>query len=769
MIPTQNDVTVSGNMQFSKTVRLKLDEAAAGFVLQSLIDLYSQPYESTLRELVSNAWDSRYLSGNPAPVEVILPSPLNPCLVVQDYGVGLSRDELEEVYQFGTSTKRTTNDLIGSRGLGSKSPLAMAASFTVRAVKDGKLNTVILGRDETNYPAINFMDESDTTEPNGVKVTVPTSEFSKFKEAVDDHMFLGWEPGSILIDNDPVPVSITDTSIFSPVDDAGWIMPRDNASVIQEDSNYGGRALVGPVLYRIKWSEFAEDDLGYNTRRKFLPYVVVNLPIGSVDLTPSREGLIYSKRTRQAIIDQVEKIVDAAAEVYRQQIDSVPSAREAYDLQQRATEAGFEGANFTWKGQDLEYGDFDLSALSDSIYTRAHVLLPNRKYRSESRLERTSGPLGGNLSNLRSWVLYRRHAEKPLLVAEAGEVETMSARHRKLHKVARLARYYLNARHEADPTFDVNASREIFFVSEKLSDFPEIFIDLFEVVDVNTFRNTAVAYQREQARALRSTSAPVKRDRKDDLTTSISLYDYKPGGQSRVNTHTLGDLREEYIKEKKFILIPSGTGFATDLDVRAKKTLTTDKWQKEYGASHWVGLLSTLHQHNYVFIHQTTSSRVPIFRKILKSVQTLSEASTSLLDEILNTVPEDELLAYRDAKIGRWELNWTMFFKDEVLAKNEIHSADTREWIGFVNAARRATTNPYDEIRALSNWRREVLQVDPPAILRADAKTTKGRLADRIARYPLLRSGSVSGSDLGAIVEYLNFRDSVLDKKARKH
>jgi len=104
--------------------------ATAFTVLSSSI--YTDKPLAVIRELCSNALDAHRDAGQSKPFEVILPSALHPELVVRDFGVGLSRDAVHQLYMtyFG-STKRLTDKLIGGFGLGSKSPLAYTDNFVV--------------------------------------------------------------------------------------------------------------------------------------------------------------------------------------------------------------------------------------------------------------------------------------------------------------------------------------------------------------------------------------------------------------------------------------------------------------------------------------------------------------------------------------------------------------------------------------------------------------------------------------------------------------
>ena len=83
---------------------------------QVLTNLYADKHLAVLREYSTNALAAHVAAGTTAPVEVTLPTALNPtlthelALVITDHGIGLSRDEIVNVYaRYGASTKRGTN------------------------------------------------------------------------------------------------------------------------------------------------------------------------------------------------------------------------------------------------------------------------------------------------------------------------------------------------------------------------------------------------------------------------------------------------------------------------------------------------------------------------------------------------------------------------------------------------------------------------------------------------------------------------------------
>jgi HSP90 family molecular chaperone len=150
-----------------------IDEEGMATVLSILSNMYSDSSLAVVREYSCNALDSQITAGNPEPILITAPTALNPMFTVQDFGLGLSHDEMLNVYaKYGASTKRGTNDQIGSFGIGAKSAFTIGTQFTVTAVKDGMKTVALFALNDEGAPTVNILVSDKTDEPNGVKVEI---------------------------------------------------------------------------------------------------------------------------------------------------------------------------------------------------------------------------------------------------------------------------------------------------------------------------------------------------------------------------------------------------------------------------------------------------------------------------------------------------------------------------------------------------------------------------------------------------------------------
>lgn len=262
----------------SEKIDFTVDETALNHIMSVLTNLYSDPISSVVREITTNAFDSHLISGQTRPVEIYSPNRLSQNLVIQDFGAGMSAQNIRELYsRYGASTKRGNNIEAGQLGLGSKSPFAYTDQFTIVAVKDGEKTTAILGRNASGSAEINIVSVSSTTEGNGVKMTIPvkSGDVYSFRDAIENFVKYA-QPGLVIVDGE------------TPNARESWIDLGDGFFVSE---TYGdSRVVMGNVAYpigRLSWTNNLS--------------VIHYCGMGDVTFAPSREELIYNQQTKAKV------------------------------------------------------------------------------------------------------------------------------------------------------------------------------------------------------------------------------------------------------------------------------------------------------------------------------------------------------------------------------------------------------------------------------------------------------------------------------------
>lgn len=279
MIPVNPVTTVDGDLQ-GQAIKMSLDHNATAHLMAVLTDLYSDPEAAIIREYSCNARDSHIEAGITRPIEVTTPGGLSTDFVVKDYGIGLSVDEVVEIYsKYGASTKRGTDAQTGMLGLGGKSGLTYAASFTVTAIKNGVKVVILVGKGEDGVGVMEVVDTVTTTECNGVEIRIPCKHGNDIPAKAKE-FFRYWPEGTVIVDG-RAPAHVEGIEV-----EPGLLLTND----LRQDT-----IIMGGVSYPVgtQWDR----PFGLNTSGHFL----VTAPIGSVNFTPSREELHYTERTKQFI------------------------------------------------------------------------------------------------------------------------------------------------------------------------------------------------------------------------------------------------------------------------------------------------------------------------------------------------------------------------------------------------------------------------------------------------------------------------------------
>lgn len=267
-----------------------IDADALHLVMDQLAGLYSDQISAILREYATNAVDAHKMAGITRPIEVTLPGPLSPLLRIQDFGIGLDIEDLRLIYsQYGASTKRQSNDFNGQLGFGCKAALAYSDVFNVTSVKDGRKIFAAVSK-ETGVPMFHVLGDEPTTEGNGTTVEVPVgnrydqTQFAEKATVVYGH----FDKGLVLINGKP-PIHYTDGLTLSLSDDIG---------IVSNGRGYGrmdSAIIMGNVRYP------ADIDHGLIGSG-----VIVRVPIGAVEFSPSRESLRVQHPNTKATIARIE-------------------------------------------------------------------------------------------------------------------------------------------------------------------------------------------------------------------------------------------------------------------------------------------------------------------------------------------------------------------------------------------------------------------------------------------------------------------------------
>jgi hypothetical protein len=188
------------------------------------------------------------------------------------------------------SNKRSNNNQTGGFGLGSKAPLAYVDSFTVISRHNHLETTYAIYKDPTGTPRVGKLESRSYVGPTGLKVQVPIKNSDFFKLTQHAQNLLPFFPVCPEINLDIQPLE--------------YLIKTETYGILKrhETERREGRVQVGNVTYPLNPSHYtwngSDDTPSYSEAHTIAarPFVIF-VPMGSVDIAPSREELSYDERT----------------------------------------------------------------------------------------------------------------------------------------------------------------------------------------------------------------------------------------------------------------------------------------------------------------------------------------------------------------------------------------------------------------------------------------------------------------------------------------
>lgn len=288
--------------------------------------LYQNKIGSIVREVSCNAYDAHVMAGKPdLPFVIHLPDAFEPWFSVQDFGVGLGPDDINNVFTvYFQSTKDGSNDAVGAFGLGAKTPFSYTDQFTVTSVKDGMRRIYSAFITESGVPSIIEMDASLTDEINGVeiKLSVKREDYNKFASEVASQLkFFKVKP---VIKNRP---NFNFESIGTNL-----VISSSNVAISNDGPGQGqawAHVIQGNVGYPLDIVQVKEKISADN--RRLLDslsgsQVRFYFNIGEIGVTASREGVEYNKHTIASIEAKLTAVRAELTDFINKKIASQKSA-----------------------------------------------------------------------------------------------------------------------------------------------------------------------------------------------------------------------------------------------------------------------------------------------------------------------------------------------------------------------------------------------------------------------------------------------------------
>lgn len=276
--------------------------------------LYQDKELAVVREYISNAYDIHIQTGNLVPCEINIPDRTNPAFEVRDFGTGLSEEDIHRLFcTYFASNKNETNKQIGGFGLGCKSGFAYSESFSVTSWFNGIKTNYIMTK-MGNTPTCITGKSYPSDEPSGLKISIPVPVNESFKFA---HLI------STVLDGFPrwfIPPQIRSTLHAESLVER-YLKKNKDFNTKGEDIIYGNFRLRNPLVQEILFT-----GTHFNIRTYYQGNLCFN--VGEIDVTPSREQIELTDKTRKALKDRKQEFVDILTKLDQETKNM--SMKEAY-------------------------------------------------------------------------------------------------------------------------------------------------------------------------------------------------------------------------------------------------------------------------------------------------------------------------------------------------------------------------------------------------------------------------------------------------------
>ena len=274
--------------------------------------LYQDKELAIVREYISNAYDIHVRTGNLVPCEINIPDKINPNFEVRDFGTGLSEEDIYRLFcTYFASNKNETNEQIGGFGLGCKSGFAYSESFSVTSWFNGVKTNYIMTK-MGNVPTCITGKSYPSDDPSGLKISIPTGNYIRFARLVPN-----------VLDGFPrwfIPPQIrSNLNAKSLVE--RYLEKNKDFNTKGEDIIYGNFKLENPLAHKISFT-----GTHFNISSNYLGNLCFK--VGEIDVTPSREQIELTDKTRKAIEDRKQEFIDILTRLDQETKNM--SMREAY-------------------------------------------------------------------------------------------------------------------------------------------------------------------------------------------------------------------------------------------------------------------------------------------------------------------------------------------------------------------------------------------------------------------------------------------------------
>ena len=322
-----------------------------GYAFRTLVDsLYSDKVGSVIREIIANAVDAHAMliakGGKPSgSIKVNLPTMFSKTFSVRDFGPGMDHEFVMGLYsQLFHSEKKGTNVATGMFGLGSKSPFSISDQFEVRVyTAHGDKSDTIVERvystfiDGEGIPTIELKGtyNKPLTVGTGVMISIPVSDarVSEFERALSKQALAFFDKdiafNRVLSASAVTAIEAVQKDIEKVSDCCYFVRAKNSTKWDRGDLYIRQGTAVYPVdRNKVTIPHHLQQIVNLFTRQG--TQMLFDAPIGTFNVTPSREAVAYDTASTAAITKIVHKGIADGLKTYEDRLKDAKTLRDAY-------------------------------------------------------------------------------------------------------------------------------------------------------------------------------------------------------------------------------------------------------------------------------------------------------------------------------------------------------------------------------------------------------------------------------------------------------
>ena len=286
--------------------------------------LYSNPIQVLVQEYISNARDANREAQATRPIRIVAPTIIEPVLKIRDFGPGIDPQRMATIFsQYGNSSKRNDNNMLGGFGIGAKSAWAYTDAFTLITFVDGTAYHYVAHIAENKTGLLDLISETPTDETNGteIHVAVKTGDVHLFEAAIRRAVTY-WEP-----------VEAPEIINRSFCVDANFFARLHNVDVAPIQDLYRTYGEIKCVIDGIPYplpAEMEWQDDARDLRESYRAEILLRFMTGEIEISANREQITTSDANKTALkIRLADALLQIQGEIKRRIVET-PSLADSF-------------------------------------------------------------------------------------------------------------------------------------------------------------------------------------------------------------------------------------------------------------------------------------------------------------------------------------------------------------------------------------------------------------------------------------------------------